>query len=131
MNVPAHIALDRAYLAQLRGDAEGTAAFSSRALAESSEGEQMLNSIAQGFLAVAEWLRGRLAEAEHALVSSIDGWRVAGQLTMTAWGCHDRAKSSEHRAAWTRPSGPASRHSKSPHRPAGRLCQPQGLPMWN
>ena len=89
VNVPAHIALDRAYLAQLRGDAEGTAAFSSRALAESSEGEQMLNSIAQGFLAVAEWLRGRLAEAEHALVSSIDGWRVAGQLTMTAWGCHD------------------------------------------
>ena len=89
VNVPAHIALDRAYLAQLRGDAEGTAAFSSRALAEIGEGEQMLNSIAQGFLAVAEWLRGRLAEAEHALVSSIDGWRVAGQLTMTAWGCHD------------------------------------------
>ena len=49
----------------------------------------MLNSTAQGFLAVAEWLRGRLAEAEHALVSSIDGWRAAGQLTMTAWGCYD------------------------------------------
>ena len=83
------IALHRAYLAQLRGDAEGTAAFSSRALAESSQGERMLNAIAQGFLAVAEWLRGRLAEAERAFASSIAGWRVAGQLTMTAWGCHE------------------------------------------
>ncbi len=34
VNVPAHIALDRAYLAQFRGDAEATAAFSTRALAE-------------------------------------------------------------------------------------------------
>ncbi len=34
VNVPAQIALDRSYLAQLRGDAEGTAAFASQALAE-------------------------------------------------------------------------------------------------
>ena len=49
----------------------------------------MLKSIAQGFLAVAEWLRGRLAEAERAFVSSIAGWQAAGQPTMTAWGCHE------------------------------------------
>ena len=34
VNVPAHIALDRSYVAQFRGDAEATAAFASRALAE-------------------------------------------------------------------------------------------------
>ena len=88
VNVPALIALRRCYLAQLRGDAEETAAFASRALAESGEGEWLLNSAIQGFLAVAEWLRGRLAEAEHALMSSIDGWRVAGQFTLIAWGVY-------------------------------------------
>ncbi len=86
-NVPAAIALGRAALAQLRGDAEGTAAFASRALAELGEGEWLLASHANGYLGVAEWLRGRLAEAEHALSSSIGQWR-AGQPTMAAWGSH-------------------------------------------
>ena len=88
VNVPATIALHRCYLAQLRGDAEGTVAFASRALAESGEGEWLLRSTAQGFLAVAEWLRGRLTEAERAFVSGIAGWRAAGQHTATAWGCY-------------------------------------------
>ena len=79
-------ALDRSHLAQLRGDTEGTAAFASRALAESGESEWLLTSIAQGFLAVAEWHRGRLAEAERALRSSIGRWRAADQPTVTAWG---------------------------------------------
>jgi LuxR family transcriptional regulator, maltose regulon positive regulatory protein len=87
-NVAAGIALHRAYLAALRGDAEGTAAFASLALAEISEDQQMLNSIAQGFLAVAERLRGRLAEAERGFASSIAG-RTASQPTVTAWGSHD------------------------------------------
>ena len=47
VNVPALIALSGAYLAQFRGDAEGTAAFASRALAESREGERMLVSVIQ------------------------------------------------------------------------------------
>ena len=57
-----------------------------RALAELGEGEWLLESVAQWNLAVAEWLRGRLAEAERAFVSSIAGWRAAGQPTVTAWG---------------------------------------------
>ena len=85
-NVPAHIALDRSYMAQLRGDAEGTAAFAALAMAELGESDWMVSSIARGLLAVAEWLRGRLAEAERAFVSSIDGWRATGQPTVTAWG---------------------------------------------
>ena len=87
-NVPALIALHRSYLAQFRGDAEATAAFASQALAELGAGERLLNSTVQGFLAAAEWLRGRLAEAERAFVSSIAGWRAAGQPTMTAWGVY-------------------------------------------
>ena len=88
VNVPALIALHRSYLAQFRGDADGTAAFASQALAELDGDERLLSSTVQGFLAAAEWLRGRLAEAEQAFVSSIAGWRAAGQPTMTAWGVY-------------------------------------------
>ena len=87
-NIAAGIALQRSYLAALRGNAEGTAAFASQALAELSEGEQMLSSIARCNLAEAEWLHGRLAEAERAFVSGIAGWRAASQHTVAAWGCH-------------------------------------------
>jgi LuxR family maltose regulon positive regulatory protein len=85
VNVPALIAIHRGFRAQLRGDAEETAAFASRALAETKEGEWRLSSTARGFLAMAEWLRGRLAEAERAFASSIAGWQAAGQPTLTAW----------------------------------------------
>ena len=88
VNVPAHIALDRSYVAQLRGDAEATAAFASQALAELREGESALRSISQGLLAVAEWLPGRLADAERAFASSLAGWQAAGQPTVTAWGSY-------------------------------------------
>jgi LuxR family transcriptional regulator, maltose regulon positive regulatory protein len=85
VNVPALIAIRRGFLAQLRGDAEETAVFASRALAETSEGEWLLNSTARRFLAVAEWLRGRVTEAEGAFTTSIAGWQAAGQPTLTAW----------------------------------------------
>ena len=122
VNVPAPITLHRGYLAQLRGDAEGTAAFASQALAELGEDEWMLSSIAQGFLAVAEWLRGRLAEAERAFASSIAGWRAAGQRRLAAWALLSA------RPGPARPGppgrgrrGPTSRRWRSPRRPAGRL----------
>jgi len=84
-NIPALIALHRGFLAQLRGDAEGTAAFASQALAELGGDERLLSSIAQGLLAAAEWLRGRLAEAEQAFVSSIAGWRSGQPIS---WGVY-------------------------------------------
>jgi len=84
-NVPALTTLLRGYLTQFRGDAEATAAFAAQALAESKPGERLLSATAHGFLAVAEWLRGRLTEAERAIVSSVTGWREAGHLTTTAW----------------------------------------------
>ena len=85
VNVPALIAIHRGFLAQLRGDAEDTAAFASLAQTESKEGEWRLSSTARGFLGMAEWLRGRLAEAERAFASSIAGWQAAGQPALTAW----------------------------------------------
>ena len=85
VNVPALIAIRRGFLAQLRGDAEETAAFASRALAESKEGEWLLNSTARGYLAMAERLRGRLAEAERAFASSIARGQAAGQPALTGW----------------------------------------------
>jgi LuxR family transcriptional regulator, maltose regulon positive regulatory protein len=85
VNVPALIAIRRGFLAQLRGDARETATLASRALAESEEGEWLLSSTARGFLAIAEWLSGRLTEAEDAFAASIAGWQAAGQPTRTAW----------------------------------------------
>ena len=89
INVPALTTLHRGYLAQFHGDAEATAAFATQALAESKPEERLLSASAHGFLAVAEWLRGRLAEAERAFASSVTGWREAGQLTLTAWGWYE------------------------------------------
>jgi LuxR family maltose regulon positive regulatory protein len=88
INVHATIALERAVLAHLRGDAEATARFASDALAAAGEQETMLGSIAQWHLAVAEWLRGRLPEAELAFASSIRHWRATGQADLIAWGSH-------------------------------------------
>ena len=89
INAPALTTLHRSYLAQLHGDAEATAAFATQTLAESKPGEGALSATAHGFLAVAEWLRGRLAEAERALASSVTGWCETGQLTLIAWGCYE------------------------------------------
>ena len=88
VNVPAGIALGRASLAHLRGDADGTAAFASQALAKTGEGESMLNSTARWLLAMADWLRGRAAEAERAFAASITGWRTAGERYSAAFSCH-------------------------------------------
>jgi LuxR family maltose regulon positive regulatory protein len=86
VNARAMLALQRSYAAQLRGDADATAALTREAMGYLDENELMLTSAAQGFLAMAEWLRGRLAAAEEAFESSIGWWRQGGQVTTTAWG---------------------------------------------
>ena len=91
INVAALTTLERSYLAQLHGDAEATATFARQSLAEIKPGERLLSVAAHGFLGVAEWLRGRLTEAERAFASSVTGWRESGQLTLTAWGWYELA----------------------------------------
>ena len=88
VNFPAAIALCGASLAELRGDADGTAAFASQALAKTGEGESMLDSTARWLLAMAEWLRGQGAEAERAFAASITGWRAADERYSAAFSCH-------------------------------------------
>jgi LuxR family transcriptional regulator, maltose regulon positive regulatory protein len=85
VNIPVMMALHRSFLAQLRGDAEGTAAFASQAIAELGDGERLLSSMAQGLLGAAEWLRGRLAAAEQAFTSSIAGWQAGQPIS---WGVY-------------------------------------------
>ena len=89
VNVPATIALVRGYLAQLRGDARGTAEFGARAVAESRDDEWILRSVAQVQLAVAGWLDGRLDEAERAFADGIAGRRAAGLPTWGAWASYE------------------------------------------
>jgi ATP/maltotriose-dependent transcriptional regulator MalT len=84
LNVPATVTTQRAYLAALRGDAEEAATFASRALAEIGEDEWMLESIARWNLALADWLRGRLAEAECGLLSTISRWPAVGERGLGA-----------------------------------------------
>src|SRR5215472_7949524 len=88
INVPATVALDRAYLAELRGDAEQAAEFSSQALAEAGEGEWMLASHARGYLSIAEWMRGRVGEAEQLLSATIAQWRAAEESPLAVRGCY-------------------------------------------
>ena len=91
-NIPAAIALEHTFLAVLHGDAEHAIVFASQALANLGDGEWLLTSHVGGYLGVAEWLRGQLAEAERALSSSIGQWRAAGQPTMTARGSYRLGK---------------------------------------
>jgi LuxR family transcriptional regulator, maltose regulon positive regulatory protein len=66
-NVPAAITLVRAMVARNYGDAEHTTAFSQQALTQLGEGDWLLGHFARYYLAMADWLRGRLVEAEQAL----------------------------------------------------------------
>src|SRR6266536_3588235 len=86
-NVPAMIALYRAYVAALRGDADRAITLGQRALAQLGKGEGMLDSTIRGYLAMAEWLRGRLAEAERAFASIIAQWRGAGERFVAVRVC--------------------------------------------
>ena len=81
VNVPALIMLQRSLLAQLRGDADATVAFASQVMAEADEGEWLLHVVARRYLAIGEWLRGQLAQAERAFMSSLAEWRAAGLPT--------------------------------------------------
>ena len=77
--VPAEIALLRAELAAGRGDAEQTARFARAALAVISEEEPGPRLWARWLLALADWLAGRVEQAEPALAALLaEGRATAG-----------------------------------------------------
>jgi ATP/maltotriose-dependent transcriptional regulator MalT len=92
VNPRAMLALQRSYAAQFRGDADATAAWTGMAAGYLDQDERMLVSAVQGFQAMADWLRGRLADAEAAFASRIEQWRREGQVTTTAWGYYCLAR---------------------------------------
>src|SRR6266508_3525496 len=85
-NVPASIALLRAAVAALRGDAECTTELVRRAQAQLAEDERGPRISVRWNLAQADWMRGRLADAERAFAAIVADGREAGEphLTLTA-----------------------------------------------
>ncbi len=82
-NVPAAIALLRASLAGYRGDAERMSELARMALSYLSEDERGPRYSVRWNLAIADWLRGRLAEAERAFDEIMAEGQAEGQLHMT------------------------------------------------
>jgi ATP/maltotriose-dependent transcriptional regulator MalT len=83
-NIPATIALAHARIAYLRGDPEETIEHASRVLTEIGEGDWMLDTLARWHLTAADWLRGRLSEAERGFASGVGRWPAAGDPALTA-----------------------------------------------
>jgi LuxR family maltose regulon positive regulatory protein len=91
-NVPAAIALLRAMLSRLRGDATLTAYHNRQALAQLDEGDWLMRSFVRWNQAVADWQDGRLGAAERGLAEVLAERRsadefFAGFLAMRA--CYD------------------------------------------
>jgi LuxR family maltose regulon positive regulatory protein len=81
-------AAERAFTKAADEPFEPSLALASRALTELGEDEWMLQSNASGYLALAEWLGGRPAEAERLLSSTIAQWLQAGQRQLAVRTCH-------------------------------------------
>jgi LuxR family transcriptional regulator, maltose regulon positive regulatory protein len=78
-NVPASIAFLRAELARLRGDAARAVSCDQQALTHLGEDDWLLRSQVAWNLAVADWLRGRLTQAEHGLADVVAERRATGE----------------------------------------------------
>jgi LuxR family maltose regulon positive regulatory protein len=88
-NVPASIAFLRAELARLRGDAARSVAYDQQALMHLSQDDWLLRCLVAWNLAVTDWLRGRLAQAEHALADVTAELRAAGEGYLAMVVCYD------------------------------------------
>jgi LuxR family maltose regulon positive regulatory protein len=82
-NVPASIAFLEAELARLRGDAARAVRCDQQALAHLGKDDWLLRSQVAWNLAVADWLRGRLKQAEHALADVVAKRRATGESYLT------------------------------------------------
>ena len=48
-----------------------------------------MHSVSLWMLAIAEWVSGRLQDAERGFAAGVAGWCAAGQRSLAAWACHD------------------------------------------
>jgi LuxR family transcriptional regulator, maltose regulon positive regulatory protein len=88
-NVPAGIAFLRAELARLRGDAARAVDWARQALAQLDDSDFYLRTLIRANLAVADWLRGRLGQAERSLAEALAERRAAGEGYLATRVCHD------------------------------------------
>ncbi|HZA80601.1 MAG TPA: LuxR C-terminal-related transcriptional regulator, partial [Actinomycetes bacterium] len=85
--LPAAIALLRAEMAGVRGDVEGMAGFASSALEHTADSERGPRIWARWFLACADWMSGRLADAESAFAEVLAAGRAAPEAYPTMATC--------------------------------------------
>src|SRR4029453_4958388 len=78
-NFPPPVAFLRAELARLRGDAARAVSCDQQALTHLGEDDWLLRSQIAWNLAVADWLRGRLKQAGHALADVVAERRGTGE----------------------------------------------------
>ena len=88
-NVPAGIAFLRAELARLRGDAAGAVDWDRRARAQLGDTDFYLRTLVRANLAVTDWLRGQLGQAERSLAEALAERRAAGEGYLATRVCHD------------------------------------------
>ena len=88
-NVPAGIAFLRAELARLRGDAARAVDWDRQARAQLGESDFYLRTLVRANLAVADWLRGQLGQAERSLAEAFAERRAAGEGYLATRVCHD------------------------------------------
>jgi len=84
VNIAAAIALDRAMLAGLRGDAKAATVFAERARAELHDGEWILELLTRWHLATADWMGGRLSDAERAFAACAGELTRAGEFMLSS-----------------------------------------------
>src|SRR5262249_30935470 len=113
-NVPAAIAVLRAGLARMRGDAARAVACDHQALEHLGEEDRLLRTEVAWNLAAADWLRGRLGPAERGLAQVVAEQRAAGSATWRCGWATSSAGSSAPKAVWARRCGPTSRSWRSP-----------------
>jgi LuxR family maltose regulon positive regulatory protein len=88
-NIPGAVAVLRADIARLRGDADGTTWLAQQALGHLSAEDRLLRSLAEWNLARARWMRGELVEAERALADIFAAWRVVEERYLALIACWD------------------------------------------
>jgi len=98
-NLPVAIALLRATLTGLRGDAERTTELVRWAQTQLAKDEQVPRISGRWNLALADWMCGRLAEAERAFTAIVAEGRTAGEphLTLSAGSVLGRVQRAQGR----------------------------------
>jgi LuxR family maltose regulon positive regulatory protein len=130
-NVPAAIAFWRAYLAELRGDAEGAIALDRQALAELDKGTSVVASVARLHLRAAELLRGGgLPDAERAFAASMAELRAAGEVYPALRACELLGHVQRAQGRLDAALGTYRQGLEIARPPAGHSCQSPASRTW-